>query len=210
VNHRDGDEGVVAFGGAFVVVTAKADAAAPAEDYPPAQLTASAVINERDVVKDPIALGTVKLAAAPKLLVRVLRKDQSEEASDATSQTVSGDDGTPVELEIAPGETMSALVRIKRNGFDGEVALGGDYAGRDLPHGVFVDNIGLNGLTLLAGDNEREFFITAAKWVPEQSRRFHLRAEVEGNQTSWPIWLHVRRTNVSSEPIEPIESTAAQ
>ncbi len=70
--------------------------------------------------------------------------------------------------------------------------LGGEHSGRNLPHGVFVDNIGLNGLTLLVGETEREFFITAAKWVPETTRLFHLRAEVEGNQTSWPVVLHVR------------------
>ena len=83
-------------------------------------------------------------------------------------------------------------MRLERNGFDGEVKLGIEHAGRNLPHGVFVDNIGLNGLTLLAGEAEREFFITAAKWVPETTRLFHLRAEVEGNQTSWPVVLQVR------------------
>jgi len=104
---------------------------------------------------------------------------------------------------------ISAVVHIERNGFDGEVTLGGDHSGRNLPHGVFIDNIGLNGLTLLAGENDREFFITAAKWVPDQSRLFHLRTEVEGNQTSWPILLHVRRPRgIAAAKIGRIESTA--
>ena len=36
------------------------------------------------------------------------------------------------------------------------------------------------------------FFITAAKWVPAQTRLFHLQAQVEGNQTSWPVLLKIR------------------
>ena len=72
---------------------------------------------------------------------------------------------------------------------------------------MFVDNIGLNGLTLLAGESERKFFITAAKFVPETTRPFHLRAEVEGNQTSWPVMLHVRAS--SDSPAESQERVAA-
>jgi hypothetical protein len=64
-----------------------------------------------------------------------------------------------------------------------------------LPHGVYVDNIGLNGLMITRGKTEQEFFITADDWVPETTRAFHLRAEVEGNITSWPIVLHVRSAN---------------
>jgi hypothetical protein len=60
---------------------------------------------------------------------------------------------------------------------------------------VYVDNIGLNGMTLLSGESERRFFITAAKWVSETTRLFHLRANVEGNQTSWPVMLHVRKAD---------------
>jgi hypothetical protein len=102
------------------------------------------------------------------------------------------DGAEAVELFISPGETISAIVQVERNGFDGEITFGSEFAGRNLPHGVFVDNIGLNGMTLLRGETHREFFITAAKWVPETTRPFHLRAEVEGNQTSWPVMLHVR------------------
>jgi hypothetical protein len=46
---------------------------------------------------------------------------------------------------------------------------------------------------------EREFFITAAKWVPETTRLFHLRTEVEGQQTSWPVVLHVRTAPGATE-----------
>jgi hypothetical protein len=173
---------------AYGSITADADAPAPtAEDAKLTKLTAFATVNGQQVVKESVDLGELKLEERPKLLVRVLPSRQmltAGAASPAGRQTT--------ELVIAPGETISAVVRLERHGFDGEVSLGGDHSGRNLPHGVFVDNIGLNGLTLLQGETEREFFITAAKWVPETTRPFHLRAEVEGQQTSWPVLLHVR------------------
>jgi hypothetical protein len=194
---------------AYGTITADADAATPPEGGPKVQVIASAEIGGKKVTKDPVELGEAKIAPAPKLLVRVLRKGQPAEAGSAANAAIEEAAGAPVELEIAPGEMISAMVHIDRNGFDGEVTLGGDHSGRNLPHGVFIDNIGLNGLTLLAGEKEREFFITAAKWVPEQSRLFHLRTEVEGNQTSWPILLHVRRPSAVAEAkIGRLESTA--
>ena len=69
-----------------------------------------------------------------------------------------------------------------------------------MPHGVFVDNIGLNGLLIVEGTNEREFFITVSKWVPEQTRLFHLRSAEEGNQTSLPVMLHVRKGSAAPSP----------
>ena len=89
------------------------------------------------------------------------------------------------------------------------MTFGGEHSGRNLPHGVYVDNIGLNGLTLLVGESEREFFITAAKWVPETTRPFHLRAEVEGNQTSWPVKLHVRNPKAVSVSTQHEKSSLA-
>ena len=99
----------------------------------------------------------------------------------------------PFELTIAPGETITARVIVERNGFKGRVDFGKDDSGRNLPHGVYVDNIGLNGLMIVEGQTERDFFITAAKWVPETTRLFHLRATAEKGQTSWPLLLHVRK-----------------
>src|SRR5205814_2934573 len=139
----------------------------------------------------------------PKLLIRIL-PDSRREAK-APAATVS--DKNPVELFIAPGQTIAATVKLERNGFDGEVKFGTEFAGRNLPHGVYVDNIGLNGMTLLKGETERTFFLTARKWVPEQSRVFHLRAAEEGNQTSLPVILHVRKG--SREALRTTNSVAA-
>jgi hypothetical protein len=177
---------------AYGVITADADAPAlSAENAKLAKLIASAIVDGKAVEKEGVALGELKLAERPKLLVHVL-PSLAAQASPAGVNPAK--DARTTELVIAPGQTISAIVRLERNGFDGEVSFGNEHSGRNLPHGVFVDNIGLNGLTLLAGESEREFFITAAKWVPETTRLFHLRTEVEGQQTSWPVVLHVRRS----------------
>jgi hypothetical protein len=63
----------------------------------------------------------------------------------------------------------------------------------NLPHGVIVDNIGLNGVLIPKGQNERQIFLTAAKWVPETHRLCYAVESQAGRQTSLPVWLHVRR-----------------
>jgi len=179
---------------AYGVIAADADAVAPtAENSKLTKLKASAVISGKEITKDEMDLGELKLAEKPKILVRVLASKDSPRPAEATQATDAG----VVELFISPGETISAIVKVERNGFDGEVLFGHEYSGRNLPHGVYVDNIGLSGLTLLQGDSERQFFITAAKWVPETTRLFHLRASVEGNQTSWPVRLHVQKNSAT-------------
>jgi WD40 repeat protein len=173
---------------AFGTITADADAPAPtAENSKGGQVTATAMINGKEVKRKAIPLGELKLAAKPKLLVQVLPTDQAK----------TQESGVATQLEIEPGETIAAIVKVERNGFDGEIKFGGEDSGRNLPHGVYVDNIGLNGMTLLAAESERTFYITARKWVPETTRLFHLRAEVEGNQTSWPVTLHVRKQSAA-------------
>lgn len=193
---------------AYGTINAAPDSVAPPEDQSPIKLTASAEIGGITVTKNAVDLGQPKLAPAPKILIRVHHKNQQSETVETVDASAPGEPPAPVELEIAPGETISAIVELVRDGNDGEITLGGDHSGRNLPHGVFIDNIGLNGLTLLAGESEREFFITAAPWVPEQSRLFHLRTEAEGGQTSWPVLLHIRRQRQASAA-SPAETAAA-
>ncbi|MCA9183678.1 MAG: hypothetical protein KDA51_19590, partial [Planctomycetales bacterium] len=95
------------------------------------------------------------------------------------------------ELSIAPGQTITARVVVERNGTESRIALGNESSGRNLPHGAFVDNIGLSGLLIPEGQTQREFFITAAPKVAPGRRQFHLRSATEGNPTSRPIWLNV-------------------
>ena len=83
-------------------------------------------------------------------------------------------------------------MHIQRNkDFNGRVGF--EAIAHNLPHGVIVDNVGLSGLLIVEGQTERQFFLTAADWVPEQTRVFHLRSKEEGGQATWPIILHVRK-----------------
>ena len=97
------------------------------------------------------------------------------------------------EVVIKAGTTTRVQLAIDRGGITGDLAFGNEESGRNLPHGVFVDNIGLNGLLIPASENGREVFITAAPWVPEQVRYFHLRAEGNDNPTTLPVRIRVIR-----------------
>jgi hypothetical protein len=82
-------------------------------------------------------------------------------------------------------------VRADRRDFKSRIELGGEDSGRNLPHGVYVDNIGLNGLLIVEDQTEREFFITAARKARPGTRLFHLRANGDGGQCSQPVLLRI-------------------
>jgi hypothetical protein len=100
--------------------------------------------------------------------------------------------GAPLEFAIHPGQTITLRVKVERSGFAGQVPLGKEGAGRNLPFGVYVDNLGLNGLLVLEDQDERTFFITADESVPPQTRAFHLTTTAAGGHSSLPVLLHVR------------------
>ncbi|WP_299465952.1 c-type cytochrome domain-containing protein [uncultured Gimesia sp.] len=159
--------------------------------YTPINVSATATIAGVKQTHAVNSLGTIQLLEKPKLIIRMVPMN-------ADKYSVAGDSlelipDKPLELTIHPGETIAAKVHLLRNGYQGVVGFGREYAGRNLPHGVYVDNIGLNGLLLLDDQNDRTFYLTAAKWVPETTRLFHLKAEQEGNQTSIPVLLHVKQ-----------------
>ena len=95
------------------------------------------------------------------------------------------------QLTIRPGETISARIVVDRQGEKRRIGFGKDDSGRNLPHGAYIDNIGLNGLLIPEGETEREFFITAAPKVAPGRRQFHLRGDTQGKPSSRPIWLNV-------------------
>jgi hypothetical protein len=99
--------------------------------------------------------------------------------------------GQPLEFSIRPGQTITARVRAVRHDFPGRIELGNEDSGRNLPHGVYVDNIGLNGLLIVEGQTEREFFITASRIARPGTRLFHLRARGDDGQASRTVLLRV-------------------
>jgi hypothetical protein len=93
------------------------------------------------------------------------------------------------ELVVKKGKTVSALLSVQRNGLEGPISLGQDDAGRNLPHGCFVDNIGLNGLLITENNSDREIFITGSPKLSPGRWQFHFKAKVGEQPTSKPIWL---------------------
>lgn len=141
-------------------------------------------------------LGNIQLGAASQVKVRIAPASGELSSVDATlssagSTATEWPGETPIELTIHPGETITATVLIERNEFAGGVPLGNDDSGRNLPHGIYIDNIGLNGLLVIENQNERVFFITAAPMATTQDRWFHLKARIGGEPCSLPVLLHV-------------------
>ncbi len=157
------------------VIFAAADATAPsAEALEKIKVRAKGTINGEEVVKNvKNGLGKTELAEKPKLLVHL----------------------EPPELVIAPGSTITAMLRVERNGYDGLVK----FEVENLPHGVIVDNIGLSGVLMPKGENERQIFLTADPWVPETSRQCFAVEQQAGGQCSAPVVIHVRKPSPLAE-----------
>jgi len=161
------------------------------------RVVASAEIGGRTVEKDLGGLGAIEAGEEAEFRLRVEADPEALEAATL------GEDGV-LELALAPGETISARVAVERLGMDGEIRFGTDDSGRNLPHGVYIDNIGLSGLLILEGRDHQDFAITAAPWVSETVREFHLLARVEGNHATVPVRLRVLPAldgdNLSGDP----------
>jgi len=178
---------------AFGVVMAAADAPAPTpENAKTAKLTATATINGQEVTHEAGDFGEFKRGDASKVTVKIV-------AAENGAPVVDAGDGSPLQVEISPGQTIMLRVLAQRNGYDGNVLFGNEGSGRNLPHGLIVDNIGLNGLLILEKQTERNFYITASKWLPDQDRLFHLKTDVEGGQATAPVLIRVRRKEEVAE-----------
>ena len=146
-------------------------------------VTAVANVAGHEVRRELGTLGELALGPAPKVTLTILPGNDPSIVKETP--------GEPLEFSIRPGQTITAMVRAVRNDFTNRIELGNEDSGRNLPHGIYVDNIGLNGLLIVEGQTEREFFITAAPIVKPGLRRFHLRTTVDGNQVSAPALLRV-------------------
>ncbi|MEX0727491.1 MAG: hypothetical protein WD065_14540, partial [Planctomycetaceae bacterium] len=167
------------------VLFAAADAVAPAEEqWKQVTITATATVSDREVVKAIGNLGEIKIDENKSKVLVTLEPDESGPAAALKP----GEPQGIAEVTIVPGTTVTAMLRIVRNGADGPIRFDVD----NLPHGVIVDNLGLSGITLLPGQNERQLFISARPWVPESTRLITAVSQGEGGQASLPIVFHVR------------------
>ncbi len=129
-------------------------------------------------------LGNLQLGPAPKLTVAITHTTPSDLGEADVANALP-------HFTIHPGETITARVIATRHDFAPRISFGNEDSGRNLPYAVFVDNIGLNGLMIVEGQTEREFFITASPVARPGRRLFHLRASDDGGQCSLPAVLEV-------------------
>jgi len=170
---------------AMGLIQAAPDAPAPSRTgKPKPRFVATASIGGETVRKPVGSLNPLTLAKPNGLRVRILPDDS---AADGTPTA------DPLRLVIRPGETISAIVEAERNGFKNRITFGKEDSGRNFAHGVYVDNIGLNGLMIPQGQHRQRFFITAAPWVEPSARTIHLRAQVGPKPATQPVVLEVRR-----------------
>lgn len=160
-------------------------------DFSQMKITATATVKGQPVIKTVSGFPQITVAAPPKQALFMEPDLAGKPAGDAKTAPAK-----PYEITITPGGQVPAWLRVARNGNDALLAL--DVEG--LPHGVIVDNIGLNGVQIRAGENEREIFLGCATWVPEQDRLCHVvtgnaraNESTEGLQASFPVLLKVRK-----------------
>lgn len=155
------------------------------EEVAAIKFTAKATIGEHVVAHDLGGLTLASVEAAPQVKITL--------SADADSR-VSADGA----IQIRPGESTTAMLRIERNGYDGDVQV--ELEG--LPYGVIVDNIGLNGVLIRAGETERQIFLNARRWVGESVRPIHAVTQGQGAQSSAAVLLQV----VSPEGVNTAQS----
>ncbi len=90
-------------------------------------------------------------------------------------------------VTVIPGKLTPAWLRVKRNGYNKPMS----FDARNLPHGVYVADVGLNGIHLLEGQSERQIFIQCAPWVAPTQRPAYLRVRDMANPTTPPVAIIV-------------------
>lgn len=143
------------------------------------KITATAWIHGKKVVKTLPSLGPIRVSPRPRVIVRLVPDPNSKPQPGVKTG----------ELAMRPGTTMTAMLLLERHGFNGDLKFDVDH----LPHGVIVDNIGLSGILVRAGETKRRIYLTAAKWVAPTTRKIDAVAQGQGNQASKPIVFHLRR-----------------
>jgi WD40 repeat protein len=146
---------------ASLLITAAPDAVTPSGPVE-LRLMGRARIGGRDIVH------TVDPGAAGRLITLLGAPDAYVEADLQT-------------LTIHPGEEVSLEVRLDRQGkFGGRVPI--DV--KNLPFGVQVQNIGLNGILVTEEESTRTISIRCEPWVKPQTRPFYVVANIEGGVPS--------------------------
>jgi len=155
-------------------------------------ITATAMVAGKKIVQTVNALGTLKAGGKTDMFIglETTATLKSRDATKGDRKFVTNSDALtalkPLEITIAPGETLPMWLAIQRAGRKGIQKISVD----NLPHGIIIDNIGLNGVEIAAESDRREIFLACARWVPETDR---LIFAANGKLASLPVLLKVRK-----------------
>ncbi len=167
----------IAAGQTSTVLVLAASPDAPLDGHPtPFQIVGHAAVEGRDLVRianrddpdQPLQLASI--VPPPDVVV-------STEASEVT---------------LEPGKEVTVRLSIERhNGFKGRVPC----TIQNLPYGVRVVNVGLNGVLVTEAQSSRTFTLRAEDWAKPISQPIYVVGEVESNSStmhpSAPIMLKV-------------------
>ena len=155
-------------------------------DWSKVKITASAMVGDRTVTHPVNNFGKVTLAPKPKF-VALMEPDHQGKPQPRTGMT-------PQVITVVPGQITKAWIRVERNGDKGII----NFDVHGLPHGVIVNDIGLNGVQVREGETEREIEFIAANWVSDQERLVHACVSSARNEadstalaTSFPVLMRV-------------------
>jgi len=155
------------------------------------RITAHAAPMGREVEREVAGFGA--LAATPRPKTVVWLEPDRETAGDAASadprkaKAVGSAAGGDRTITVKPGGRVSALLKIQR--FDHNERVTFDL--ENLPFGVIVDDIGLNGILIPEGQSERRIFLLCAPWTRETERPAYARVREGPNPTSAPAQVRV-------------------
>jgi hypothetical protein len=163
-------------------------------DFSQVKLIASARSGDREISHPAGSFPDVTVVAAPQLAFFLEPDSAGKPTGDGKTAPAK-----PFEVTLAPGERVPVWLRLDRRGNDALLALDVE----NLPNGVIVDSVGLNGVQIREKETVREVFLSCAKWVPEQERLCHAIAgnaagsseSVPGQQTSFPVLLKIRKNS---------------
>ena len=152
--------------------------------------------DERPVLPEELRMAVFATAHLPSGSIRrqvgQLGPIEAQDAPKLAVEFSSGVEGVdPQVIQIEAGKTATALIRIRREGHTDRVGFGSEEAVVNAPHGVYVGNIGLNGVLITEEETERTVFLKAEPWVAPQERPVFVEANAHGNPTSYPILIRV-------------------
>ena len=163
-----------------VILVEAAEDAAPGVEATPFEIFGKAKIGNRDVVKTADAgqsFRVVSVLPPPDLVVAA----------------------EPKEIVLEPGRTMAVTLHVqRRNKFQGRVPCNV----LNLPPGVRVVNLGLNGVLVPEGETSRTFTLKAEDWAQPIEQPIYVVATAESNSPTFhaspPLILKVSSKQIAS------------